>query len=184
MNCISRYCRDCKDLAIEVTYTGQRKSHLDKDDEIQEIRDRYEYKNRAKTDWFPHLGWMKSLKSLVLIKLGPYSTYSSGTRVLSHLLASLLEHLFPCMGNPAPRPLQRVWIQDFVMFPCSMVRFATPECLRSYRSEDAGTKENYESFVNIEHLAGKMGIDFSRPMSKLSKLKFATGSSDNYEEVF
>ena len=130
------------------------------------------------------LDWMKSLKSLVLVKLGPYATFNAGNRVLSRLLVFLFEYLFPSIGSPAPRPLQRLWIEDYEVYPCSMVKFATPKCLQSYRSGEPGYEEHYDGFLNVEHLAGNMGINFSRPMVNLSKLKFVTGSSDDYEKVF
>ena len=100
------------------------------------------------------------------------------------LLVSLLGgYLFP-MNDPAPRPLQRVWIQGFKVPSCSPLQFATPEFLQSYRCGDSGNEEHYEAFHNIKHLAGKMGINFSRQLPLLSKLKFATGRSYDSAEVY
>jgi len=170
-------------LTVEVTYTGERESQLDKHVTYPEIRAQHDFRESVEKDWFPKLAWMKSLKSLVLVKLGPYATKNAGTRVLSRLLVSLLSgFLFP-MDKPAPRALQRVWIQDLEVYPCSPLKYASPEHLLSYRSGDSGNEEHYEAFNSVEHLAGKMGINCSRPLPKLSKLKFATGRSYDSQEV-
>lgn len=56
--------------------------------------------------------------------------------------------------------------------------------LQSYRSGDCGGKdEKYDSFHNIEHLGGSIGIDFFHPLPSLQKLKYASGTYKDDEKV-
>lgn len=137
-------------------------------------------KEAVERDWLPQLSWMKSLKSLVLVKLGPYATRGAGERVISILLDSLTcRYLFPHREKKqTPRPLQRLWIQDFEVHQCAALKYVNPDNLLSYRSGDCDvTDEKYETLRNIEHLGGMMGIEFARPLSTLKKLKYASGRS-------
>ena len=143
-------------------------------------------------EWFPKfapkLTWMKSLQSLVLIKLGPNATSSdSGERVMSPLLDSLVrDYLFPPREeNEPPSPLRRVWIQDFEVIGCPALRNSSTNSLQSYRSGDCGdlNDEDYESFTNMEQLGGMIGINFSHPLASLQKLKYASGTSTDDKKV-
>jgi len=136
-------------------------------------------------DWFPQLEWMKSLESLVLIKLGPHAT--EGERVISFLLDSLIgRYLFPRVEiSPIPRPLRCIWIQDYEVYRCGTSQYLSPEILQSYRTGDCDeTEKNYESFPNIENLGGSLGLNFAHQLPSLQKLKYASGSSYKEEEVF
>jgi len=129
---------------------------------------------------------MKSLKSLVLIKLGPCATTGAGAHIISILLDSLTgRYLFPHREEQQThRPLERLWIQGFETYCCAALQYSSPETLLSYLSGDCDVKdEKYESFLNLEHLGGMMGIDFCRPLSSLKKLKYASGCSSQDEEV-
>ena len=138
-------------------------------------------------NWFPYLEWMKSLESLVLIKLGPYATRMCGSRVISWLLDSLIgRYLFPHVEvNPTPRPLRCIWIQDFEVGHCGALKYSSPEVLQSYRTGDCDEREytNYESFPNIENLGGCLGLNFTHQLPSLQKLKYASGSSYKDEQV-
>ena len=140
-------------------------------------------------DLFPQLAWMKYLKSLVLVKLGPVSTSLAGSRIISSLLDSLTcRYLFPHREDQETRrPLERLWIQGFEIHRCAALQYSSPENLQCYLTGDCDVKneikEKYESFPNLEHLGGMMGINFSRPLSSLKKLKYASGLSAQDEKV-
>ena len=130
---------------------------------------------------------MKYLKSLVLVKLGPGATSMAGSRVISILLDSLTcRYLFPRREKKQTlRPLERLWIQGFETHRCAALQYSNPETLQSYLSGDCDVKDagKYESFPNLEHLGGMMGINFSRPLPSLKKLKYASGLSTQDEKV-
>jgi len=122
---------------------------------------------------------MKSLESLVLIKLGPYATFDAGERVISLLLDSLVRgYLFPRLEQNQ-NPLRCLWIQNFEVHRFPALIYSSPDSLQSYRSGDCGDIEDkkFESYCNIQHLGGNMGIDFSHPLPSLQKLKYVSGNS-------
>lgn len=178
-------------MSIEITYSGEPESLSDDEDEV-DLRERnwhYSYEGDVEAerrDLFPHLEWMKALKSLVLIKLGPFASKGAGRRVISTLLDAFFAHLFPGRRSyPILRPLRCLWIQDFEILPLKAFKYLSSDCLVSYRSgEPSGSdKENYEPFHKMEHLGGTIGVNFSRPLPTLSKLKYASGSAYSNKEV-
>lgn len=110
-------CRDCIELAIEITYTGwywARRSRalllLERvKEEVQQI--------------FQLLSWMTNLTSLALIKLGDSRTdhytldfdenINDCLAVHSRLLEDLLQHVFA--EERRPKSLQRLWIHNFYL---------------------------------------------------------------------
>ena len=138
-------------------------------------------------DWLPQLEWMKSFKSLVLVKLGPYGRRGCGARVISILLDSLVcGYLFPGgEKKPTPRPLRCIWIENFEVCPYKALRYANPECLQSFKTGDPdGYRENYESFPNLENLDGMVAHNISKsPLPSASKLRYYCGRGYTYEEV-
>lgn len=138
----------------------------------------------AAETWLPQLAtglaWMKSLESLVLIKLGPNATLGDdGESVTSPLLDSLVSNYLTLSR------LRRLWIQGFKVTPCPELQSDTPESLQSYRfGEDFFIGgEKLKKFCNIEHLAAYMGVDFARPLQSLQKLKYVSGFSKDDEKV-
>jgi len=153
---------------------------------LEQVTSGQRVKEDVESDWLPQLAWMKSLKSLVMVKLGPYGTSMAGERVISILLDSLTcQYLFPHRrGSVRPRPLERIWIQNFEIHRCAALKYSSPENLKSYLSGDCDVKEEkYQSFRNLEHLGGMMGIDFCRPLSSLKKLKYAAGHISREDKV-
>ncbi len=136
---------------------------------------------------------MKSLKTLVFIKLGPYTSVPSGIVVSSPLLNALFKFLFPHpieTEKQTLRPLRVLWIQDFHVEPFSTVGYLNPECLRSYRTGNSlNNHENYGPLINIQHFgAGSRGIGmrdhFLNPdPSSLENLTFAAGCSYSDRKV-
>ena len=119
------FCRDCTDLAIEITYTGKT---LPPEDDIREkmkhLMTEQRVKQAIEKDWLPQLDWMKSLKSLVLVKLGPCASSDAGVRMISILLDSLTcRYLFPHREEKEPpRPLEHLWIQNFEIHRCAALK--------------------------------------------------------------
>ena len=145
-------------------------------------------REEVERDWHHRLEWMKSLTSLVVIKLGPFGSDLCGYRVVSLLLDDLLcDYLFPPTDTriiPA-RPIETIWIQDFEVYPWTPLEYSSPERLKSYRSGDprSGDEDNVEPFQNLEHLGAMIGLDFSRPLLSLQKLKYASGRASKDEQV-
>lgn len=93
---------------------------------------------------------MKSLESLVLVKLGPSGTSRAGSRTISILLDSLIQFLFPQRGAIPSRPLKRMWIEGFEIHRCAALKYLSSEHLKSYLTGDCDSKdENYEDFFSI-----------------------------------
>ena len=181
-NILYSLCRDCTDLTLEVTYTGKPVSPFDGEGAtFEQFQSKHLFKVSAE-EWLSkmqsRLAWMKSLESLVLIKLGPYATFDAGERVISLLLDSLVRgYLFPRLEQNQ-NPLRWLWIQNFEVYRFPALIYC-PDSLQSYRSGDCGDIEDkkFESYCNIQHLGGNMGIDFSHPLPSLQKLKYVSGNS-------
>ncbi len=186
MYIISSYCRDCTDLAIEITYTGKTLSRYDGFSKVMmHHRTGDRLRQAVVRDWLPQLDWMKFLKSLVLVKLGPCATYGAGVCVISILLYSLIGYLFPHDKKPTPRPLQCVWIHNFQVNSSRAFEYANPEYLQCFKTGDVDAdQENYESFFNLENLDGTVGHDLSESLlKKMSKLKYYCGRGYKDEDV-
>lgn len=149
------FCCDCTDLIIEITYSGlpgnpqQSIADVFLEKMVQAFAE-HQAKVAFERDWLPKLAWMKYLKSLVLIKLGPGATSMAGSRVISILLDSLTcRYLFPRREKKQTlRPLERLWIQGFETHRCAALQYSNPETLQSYLSGDCDVKDagKYESF--------------------------------------
>lgn len=144
-------------------------------------REQEDAKEEVERDWFPKLESMKSLESLVMIKLG-----QGDARVISCLLDALCDHLFPHLeSNPTPRPLDCLWIQGFETYRVAAWKYVIPERLRSFRTGDgAAHDENFEPFTNLEHLGGSIGLPFHYfPLPSVPKLKYVSGYTYDYDDV-
>ncbi len=140
----------------------------------------------------PKPKWMKSLQSLVLIKLGTYSN-TDGARVYSILLKTLLNILLFAEENC----LRVLWVQDFEVDRRGTLQYLSHDILQSYGfgdydgsesedengSESEDEKEQYEPFINMVHLGGTYATNFSLPLPSLKKLKYVSGTSTNDEKV-
>ncbi len=126
---------------------------------------------------------MIDLESVVLIKLGTYAT--RGTRVDSILLKTLLRILLD-LKKKSTQPLRRLWVQDFEVGRCGTLNYMSQDILQSYGFGDYdGSYENeqYESFLNMEHIGGTYAVNFTLPLPSLKKLKYVSGTSTDDEEV-
>jgi len=74
---LSSWCRDCKELTLEITYSGDTFNRNKEGGAEYSWQDvplssfEEEIKQRVEEDFFPHLDWMFSLKKLMFIKLTP-----------------------------------------------------------------------------------------------------------------
>jgi len=154
---------------------------------LNELTAQEDFKHIVVRDWFPLLQWMKSLESLVIIKLGQYATPGAGVYVISRLLDALCEYLFTRLEeNPTPRPLHCLWIQDFETYKVGAWKYVIPERLQSFLTGDCDDDdESYEPFYNLEQLGGSTGLDYYKfPLPSLHKLKYVSGHSyGDYNEV-
>jgi len=109
---IYSWCKDCTELTVEITYTGEpcklkAKSNFDV---VENEIDRCAYE-----DLLPYTNWMKSLKSLSLIKLGFFDNYDDPSYRVRSLRCRLLDRLLHSMfsNGPSPESLERLWINGF-----------------------------------------------------------------------
>lgn len=157
-----RWCRDCTDLHIEVLYTHYfimenvwLSGHLD---EVLRI---------AQEEYFPHLDWMTSIKSLVFIKRG----YQ-----LNDYIVKSLFHNWIFTRERALDSLQNFWIQENIMASLSSPSMTSLNM--EYEDFRDQVDLNHERYKNLQHLGG---IRFSR-LERLPNLKYARGYC-YYEEV-
>jgi len=165
-------CRDCVDLSVEITYTGEPFDYPAATPWVHPLFKFTDLCRFIQETIYPHLGWMKSLKSLVLTKLGPFHTASEDHGyVYSLMLNELLGWLFSEEG--APLSLQHLWIQSFCCHSIRSLEFCASS-LKTCQVGEVGRKFNYNSFPNLEILAE---IEFSHefPLLPLPNLKYAYG---------
>ena len=151
-------CRDCVDLSVEITYTGEPfdyRAAIPWVDPVLKFTDLCWF---IQETIYPHLGWMKSLKSLVLTKLGPFlSAGETHGYVNSLMLNELLGWLFT--EEEAPLSLQHLWIQHFC---CGYISFQFgAHSLKTCLVREVRERCNFEpcnGSSNIEILAE---MDFS-----------------------
>ncbi len=171
-----------------MTYTGKPWSPFDDEQRLDEFRLERREREVVERDLFPQLAWMKSLRSLVLVKLGPYSTRGDES-VTSSLLNSLCAYLFPLVENnqsPLTSPLQCIWIQNFeVLHNIVTTNYANRDGLLSLKTGyPFGDQINHNNFPNLENLVGALAEHQYEPfLSSTSKLKYYCGESNQYEEV-
>lgn len=163
-------CRDCVELSVEITYTGEEFGYPDTIPYVRPIDRFNDVRQFIRETIYPHLGWMKSLKSLVLIKLGSLH-YSSGIGyVTSFMLDDLLVWLLS--EERAPRSLQHLWIQGFDFRPeYESIYFCAPS-LKSCGVEACQEDEDFVPFPNLENIA-QMRFTVGCPLLHLPNLKYA-----------
>jgi len=169
------FCRQCTELKIEVSYIGEIPTRVDKYDSDEDMHPMdQELDRQVRQLLIPKLGWMKSLQSFVLIKLGPFENYYYNT-VRSRSLDILLNWMFS-VGEP-PQSLERLWIQDFYFCPGRDAIWPISHRLRAYRTDPSrGKRSEYPEFHrDLEHFGGL--VDFSDgELNYLPNLKSAYGS--------
>ena len=125
--------------------------------------------------FYPRLGWMTSLKSLIVTKLGPCSLDSDEfSSTLGFFRSLMLEDLLSWLFSEerAPRSLQHLWIHLF-SFGYQAPKFCAPS-LKSCQVEIYEEKDDFAGFPNLEVLAQ---IFFTEQfnMFHLPNLKYAHG---------
>lgn len=165
-------CRDCVDLSVEITYTGEPFDYSTSGPWVNPALQFTDLSQFIRETIYPHLGWMKNLNSLVLTKLGPFLTASEDhSYVNSLMLNELLGWLFS--GEEAPRSLQHLWIQNFCFRPTGSLQFCASS-LKTCQVGEAGLEFNYDGFPNLEILAA-MNFSPESPLLHLPNLKYAYG---------
>lgn len=176
-------CRDCVELGVEISYTGEEfeyPSSYPRDPAAQFA----DVKQFIRDSIYPHLGWMSSLKSLVLTKLGPFAN-TLRSHVQSFMLDDLLTWLFS--EQTPPCTLRHLWIQDFCFQPrFQTVRVSAPS-LKSYQIEEYDNETNGEApaFAAFPRLEFVAKIEFSNQclLLHLPNLKYAQGSCTDENEA-
>jgi len=178
-------------LTVEITYSGD--DHKLKDGEGCEWNgERYEWeevpltpeekeiKRKVKEDFFPQLNWMMSLKKLVLMKFGEYTTLPGSYFIVRSLL---LEELFRWLASEGKKmdALQCIWIKDFRSPDVYKLLPSDPAAMTSYYVKDDGYTSyemnvSFSKFSNIEHLGG-VDVCVYCPIGENlpSKLKYVLG---------
>lgn len=157
---------------------------------------------------FPHMDWVVNLRSLVLIKLGSFTTLPAFYfKVRSLLLDELLNWIFSI--RRLPLSLVRLWIQDFVS-PSNGINIGvtTLPMTSYYVAEDDISDVGFskvsidpgeldwlcngvvvtpdEHFDHLQHLAKfNFGISLDKvyhPRGYLKNLKYARGTCFTSEE--
>lgn len=117
---------------------------------------------------------MSHLKTLVLIKLGPFTSGGAGLRVHSPLLEALFLFLFPPEEpNPSLRPIENIWIQDFDVRSISILNYVNPDTFRAFRvGYLTANEEDYERYPHLSHLGETIHLDsFDHTFPHLVMLK-------------
>ena len=107
-------CRDCVELSVEIIYSGRNFQYPGYyQDSVSQFTT---VKQFIRESIFPHLDWMTSLTSLVLVKLGEFHTSDESLGVVrSLMLDGLFSWLF--CDERAPSSLRHFWIQEFCFDP-------------------------------------------------------------------
>lgn len=135
-----------------------------------------EVERYVREDVLPHMGWMTSLKSLFLLKLGRFYNLE-GIYVRSRLLDHLLQQMFS--SGPLPISLVRLWVREFYFSPGLAPVLAIAPSLKAF-CEDPSRLSPLERFLDIEYL----GCTEFSPLAHLAHLKSADGdfSDDRHQE--
>lgn len=130
-------------------------------------------KDKVEEDLFPQLDWMVSLKKLVLLKLGNFTTLSEFYYIVRSLLLEDLFGWFDSQGKKLDS-LQCLWIQDF---RSRNIYGLLPDeaAFTSYYIKDDGMspETSFSGFSSIEHLGGVNVCHQETNISK--KLKYVLG---------
>lgn len=168
---LCRWCKDCVDLIIDITYSD----NITTDHSSNLISQRITHFKRI-TALLSSLGWMKSsLKSLVILKNGSSDNLSDYLpyKLLLWLLSNPEQVL-----DPAHVSLERLWIDGVVNHEFdaqAAFSFLPLLSLKSYsligsKGRIYAFDENAARFHHLEHLGKTV---FRLQCQQLSNLKFA-----------
>lgn len=180
---LSSWCRDCKELTVEITYSGDTFNRNKEGGTEYSWQDvplssfEEEIKQRVEEDFFPHLDWMFSLKKLMFIKLGDINIYED---VQSLLLENLLNWLIS-----KERPfdsLHHLWIQGFNsphLYNSLLLPVDARAAIQSYYVKgeewDAFSGITPFKFENIKYIGGVDVTNSRQVHNNLTKLKYVRG---------
>ncbi len=146
------FCQDCTELTVEVIYTGASCKY----NKPNGPWSRLESEIMTITHDFHAncISWMKNLRSLVLIKLGPFKHSHIDNEkniVHSRLLTSFLMSVFPELNQ---HRLVRLWIHDFCFHPGFMNHLGAFDPLMTTYRVNSATAINYfmPDFLAMEQL--------------------------------
>lgn len=184
------WCRDCVALTVKIIYNG-------KPDDIFPHQLIAEIERYVDEEIIPHVGWMMSLESLVLIKLGSFEDQDDDEDqddeddendddiVSSFMLLKLFDWLIPDNDEqPHPNSLSHFWIQGFHYTTSANNDFLNTPSLKAYREDPAYrvSGDLHLNFHDVEHFAGII----IEPLEHLQNLKSVYGefgSNQDPQEV-
>jgi len=171
---ISSMCRDCVELSVEIIYSGADFQYPSSyRDPVEQFNNLQQF---IRESIYPHLDWMTSLTSLVLVKLGEFKTSDEfSSEVRSLMLDDLFSWLF--CDERAPSSLRHLWIQGFCFDPDSTTILASAPSLMSHQVEETGEidkQEPFHGFPKLEYIA-KMEFSELCSLLHLPNLKYAHG---------
>jgi len=173
-------CRDCVELGVEITYSGLDFEYpttipwVNPADQFNDLR------QFIRETIYPHLGWMTSLQSLVLTKLGDFLTTNGdfGT-VRSFMLDDLLTWLFSEDVERAPGFLRHLWIQDFQFRPEHQSAHSSAQTLVSYQLRDTFKvmmePQPFSRFPKLEFVSQLQFCEDYSPLHLPTNVKYVQG---------
>jgi len=158
-------------LTVEITYTGD---SIYKDDsafpaEFPPSTFENEVDRFVREDLLPKTEWMKSLQTLVLIKLGGFENFEDEIfNGVCNVRCLLLDHLLNRMFSigPIPTSLEHLWIHDFHYFLELVPPIIPP--LKAFREYDSYLHPNSDEFRVLEQYGA---CDFSVSLSHLQRVE-------------
>jgi len=175
-------CRDCVELNVEIIYSGADFQYPGSyRHPVEEFKDLQQF---IRESIYPHLDWMTSLTSLVLVKLGDFQTADESLGVVrSFMLDDLFSWLF--CNERVPTSLRHLWVQGFYFEPESTAILASAPSLMSHQVDETFEmykKEPFNGFPKLEYIA-KMDFFEQCSLLHLPNLKYAHGGGCFEEET-
>ncbi len=174
-----RWCRDCTDLLIKVTYTGKRCVPPRDFGAGPPTNKEIERTVSAREEFVPHLAWMKNLKSLVILRNDP------GTfRLIDYFIQEFLDWLEDYIQGDSSNSLERLWITEDELLEANyyddvylqLNGTSIKSCVwdkELFKQELYPAELNDERFQHLEHIAD---VYFNyNPLEHLLNLKYARG---------
>jgi len=161
-------------LTVDITYDGEFSEY---DEETELTVYEVDVERHFYVEILPRLTWMKSLKSLVLLKHGSFYNWGEDS-----VRSRLFDHLFEWMfgDDPhLPNSLARLWVLCF-NFPPTLVGPTIAPSLKAYLvDETVEEPQNYDNFRDVEH------IGFLRfgSLNHLPNLKSAYGFFEEHSDA-
>ena len=134
----------------------------------------WEIAAQAEEELFPHLGWMRSLKSLVVHRRGSF--FEPNDRIVVALVDFVLRF-------PDPVSLERLWISEFNLKRNLSEKDMTGPIVKSLTTntleDDELDELVHDRFRHLEHYSG---YKFRR-YEQLSNLKYFRGNCFSQQDV-